>query len=92
VSDSEEIWILDRFEGDRVVLERALHEMLDLPRALLPSGAREGDALRVAVHVEGGASRLTLVRDEQETARRAAEVRRLQETLRGRDPGGDIKL
>jgi hypothetical protein len=92
VSESEEIWILDRFEGDRAVLERALHEMLDLPRTLLPLGAREGDALRVTIHAEVGTSRVTLVRDEKETAIRAAEVRQLQETLRGRDPGGDIKL
>jgi hypothetical protein len=92
VSESEEIWILDRFEGERAVLERALHEMLDLPRALLPSGTREGDALRVTIHAEVGTSRVTLVRDEKETAIRAAEVRELQETLRARDPGGDVKL
>ena len=92
MSDREEIWILDRFEGDHAVLERTLHEMVDLPRTLLPSGAREGDALRVTIQAEVGTSRVTLVRDEKETAARAAEVRQLQGTLRGRDPGGDVKL
>ena len=92
MSESEEIWILDRFEGDRAVLERAEHEMLDLPRTLLPSGTREGDALRVTIHADVGTSRVTLVRDEKETASRAAEARQLQETLRAKDPGGDIKL
>ena len=92
MSESEEIWIIDRFEGGHAVLERALHEMLDLPRTLLPAGAREGDALRVTIQAEVGTSRVTLVRDEKETAARAADVQRLQETLRARDPGNDIKL
>ena len=92
MSESEEIWIIDRFEGGHAVLERALHEMLDLPRSLLPSGTREGDALRVTIHADVGTSRVTLVRDEQETARRAAEVRHLQKALRAKDPGGDITL
>ena len=92
MSETEEIWILDRFEGDHAVLERALHEMLDLPRTLLPAGAREGDALRVTIQADVGTSRVILVRDEKETAARAAEVRQLQDSLRARDPGGDIKL
>ena len=92
MSDREEIWIVDRFEGERAVLERALHEMLDLPRTLLPAGAREGDALRVTIQADVGTSRVILVRDEKETAARAADLQRLQESLRGRDPGGNIKL
>ena len=39
VSERQELWIVDRFEGDRAVVERALHEVLTLPRALLPYAA-----------------------------------------------------
>jgi hypothetical protein len=92
VSDREEIWILDRFEGERAVLERALHETLDLPRALLPARLREGDALRVAIRTADGESRLTIVRDEEETRRRADEAGRILRDLRRGDPGGDVKL
>jgi hypothetical protein len=92
VTERQELWIVDRFEGDRAVLERALHEVLVLPRALLPEGAREGDALRVAVTATAGESRLVLMRDEAETRRRAADATRLQQDLSSRDPGGDLKL
>ena len=92
MTERQELWIVDRFEGDRAVVERALHEVLTLPRALLPADAREGDALRVAVTAAEGESRLVITRDDVETRRRAAEAKRLQEELAARDPGGDIKL
>ena len=92
MTERQELWIVDRFEGDRVVVERTLHEVLVLPRALLPAGAREGDALRVAVTTATGDSRLVITRDEAETRRRAADAKRLQGDLASRDPGGDIKL
>ena len=92
MSDREEIWVLDRFEGDRAVLERALHEMLDLPRALLPARLREGDALRVTIRTTDGESRLSIARDEEETRRRAAEAARILRDLGPGDPGGDVRL
>lgn len=92
MTERQELWIVDRFEGDRVVVERALHEVLTLPRAFLPAGVREGDALRVAVTATAGESRLVITRDEAETRRRAAEAKRLQGELTARDPGGDLKL
>jgi hypothetical protein len=92
MSDREEIWILDRLEGERAVLERALHETFDLARALLPTGAREGDALRVTIRTTDGESRLSMVRDKEETRRRAAEAARILRDLERGDPGGDVKL
>lgn len=92
MTELQELWIVDRLEGDRVVVERALHETLVLPRTLLPAGVREGDALRVAVTAAAGESRLVVTRDEAETRRRAADAQRLQGELRSRDPGGDLKL
>ena len=92
MTERQELWIVDRFEGDRVVVERALHDVLTLPRALLPAGVREGDALRVAVTAATGESRLVITPDEAETRRRAAAAKLLQGDLASRDPGGDIKL
>ena len=92
MTERQELWIVDRFEGDRVVVERALHETLVLPRALLPDGVHEGDVLRVAVTAASGESRWVITRDEAETRRRTAEATRLQKDLASRDPGGDLKL
>ena len=92
MTESQELWIVDRFEGDRVVVERALHDVLTLPRALLPAGVREGDALRVAVTAAVGEHRLVITRDDVETRRRAAAAKLLQGDLTSRDSGGDIKL
>jgi hypothetical protein len=92
VTERQELWIVDRIEGDRAVVERSLHDVLLLPRALLPDDAREGDVLRVGVTAAAGESRLVITRDEAETRRRAADAQRLQEDLASRDPGGDLKL
>jgi len=92
VTDRVETWIVDRLEGDRAVLERAPHEMLALPLALLPAGLREGDALRVTARGDAAGSTLTFARDEAETRRRAAEAKALLDQVKGRDPGGDIRL
>lgn len=37
--------VVDRFEGERAVLE-VDGEMVDIPRSALPPGTREGDRLR----------------------------------------------
>jgi hypothetical protein len=91
VTDRQEVWIVDRFEGDYAVVERALHETLHVPRALLPAGVREGDALRVTVSAGGEEVRLAIARDAKETRRRATEARRILGELKQRDPGGTIK-
>ena len=92
MTDRVETWIVDRFEGERAVLERALHESLTLPRALLPAGLREGDALRVTLRDDGVGTSLAFARDEAETRRRAAENRRLLDQVKRTDPGGDIRI
>lgn len=92
MTDRHEVWIVDRFEGEYAVVERALHETLNVPRALLPAGAREGDALRVTVSPGGEEVRLVIARDAQETKLRATEARRILGDLKKRDPGGKIEL
>ena len=66
--------VVDRFEGDRVILD-ADGVRLELPRALVPADAKEGDVLRLVVDAAGTA------------ARRDAAAGRL-ERLRARTPQG----
>lgn len=40
---------IDRFEGDFAVVERTDRTMADLPRTLVPNGAREGDVLLIQI-------------------------------------------
>lgn len=44
--DLPESLIVDRFEGDYAVCERADRTMVDIPRTELPSQARVGDVLQ----------------------------------------------
>lgn len=68
-----ETYVIDRFEEDIAVLEGPGGRMRDVPRSRLPAGSRAGDVLRL----ENGAWR----RDEAETARRAAEIRRMMKDI-----------
>lgn len=42
-------YVIDRFEGDRAVVELEDGSMVSLPGAALPAGAREGDVVCVSV-------------------------------------------
>ena len=48
--------IIDRFEGDFAVIETD-NGMLNVPRSELPTGAKEGDILRLVIDVDGTESR-----------------------------------
>lgn len=75
---------LDRFEGKGkqiAVLLTDDGETLNLPRSLLPAGAKPGDVLT-----------LSLERDAAATREVADMTRQVQDKLAERDPGGDIKL
>jgi hypothetical protein len=75
---------LDRFEGKGkqiAVLVTDDGETLNLPKSLLPAGAKPGDVLT-----------FTLEHDPAATAQVAEMTRQVQDKLAKRDPGGDIKL
>ena len=75
---------IDRFEGRRkevAVLLTGDGRSINLPRDLLPKGAREGDVLS-----------MTLGRDPSSTASIAGRTKALRAELDKTDPGGDIKL
>jgi hypothetical protein len=74
----------DRFEGKGkqiAVLVADDGATLNVPKSLLPAGARPGHVLNLTLELDPGAS-----------AELAKETRRVQDDLSKRDPGGDIKL
>ena len=85
-------FIVDRHEDDVSVIEIDGRTVLDVPRWLLPTGARGDDVL--AVTVEAGAERavITVARDAAATERAKAAGRRAVERLKPKDPGGDLVL
>ena len=48
---------IDRFEGDYAVVELENRDMEDLPKALVPEGAKEGDILEITIDKEETESR-----------------------------------
>jgi hypothetical protein len=75
---------VDRFEGDGksiAVLLTDDGQTIQIPRALLPEGAKAGDVLE-----------LTLVLDAKAAAQLKAEARSIQQDLEKTDPGGDVTL
>jgi hypothetical protein len=74
---------IDRFEGERKQIAVLLTDdgtPINFPKALLPRGVKAGDVLTLRIE-----------RDTEATKRIADATRRVQEDLRKRDPGGDIK-
>ena len=84
--------IVDRVEGDVVVVEQEGGGTLDLPRWLLPPGVREGDVILARAGEAEGKWRVEMEVDAEETARRRAAVKETVARLAARDPGGDITL
>ena len=88
-------WVVDSMEENSASVEIDGERTAQLPKWLLPRGAKEGDVLRVTHDVaESGESRLSIVVDRAGTG--AAMDRSAKQVAdRGRspgDPGGDIKL
>ena len=75
---------IDRFEGPRkqtAVLVSDDGQQLNVPKALLPKGARAGSVLAVTIEL-----------DEVATSEVAEKTRQVQEESKKTDPGGDIQL
>ncbi len=93
MGESQEIWIVDRIEGDTVILiEDETGRTLEVSRSLISVSVDEGTVLRVAVTEEGRADWGLSVADEELRQRRLAEAQDVLEELKKRDPGGDVEL
>ncbi|AEG14480.1 hypothetical protein Desku_0881 [Desulfofundulus kuznetsovii DSM 6115] len=61
--------IIDRFEGDWAVIEFG-HKTFNIPKALIPPGAREGDVINIHITL-----------DREATGSRAGAIKRLADEL-----------
>ena len=62
-------WVIDRFEGPIAVVETDVGETVNVPRAALPEGIKEGAVLRIEI-------------DPDEAAKRKKKTRSLFDRLR----------
>lgn len=69
--------VVDRFEGELVVVGDGSGRFLDLPRWLLPAGLREGDVVAVRGEGEGPGARVELRIDHEAAAAARAEAAEL---------------
>lgn len=93
MTDERALWIVDRIEGERVVLvEDATDRTAEVGRSGIGVAVREGAALRVPVLASGKLDWLGAHRDEAEEEARRDEARRILDDLRRRDPGGDVSF
>ena len=93
MSESHGTWVVDRVEGDTVVLvEDGTGRTLEVSRSLISVGVDEGTVLRVPVTEEGGPDWGSAEPDAELRERRLAEARDVLERLKKRDPGGDVVL
>jgi hypothetical protein len=65
--------VIERFEGEIAVCERPDRTSVDIPRAELPEGAKQGDVLRL----RGG--RLEV--DHEETEKQARKIKDMMDRL-----------
>ncbi|MBW3627879.1 MAG: DUF3006 domain-containing protein [Gemmatimonadetes bacterium] len=84
--------IVDRVEGDLVVVELEEGRTLDLPRWMLPPELHEGDVIIALVRAVGEEWRVDTRVDAEDTSRRRSAAQEMIQRLRARDPGGDIQL
>jgi hypothetical protein len=72
--------VVDRLEGEWAVLEVAGAEVR-VPRGWIPSGAREGTALRLEIRRAAGETRLVFRADSSATRRARAKAEALVRRL-----------
>ena len=75
---------IDRFEGDKKQIAALISDdgtPINFPKKLLPPGSRAGDILTLQIE-----------RDTEATKKVADATKRVQDELKKRDPGGDIRL
>jgi hypothetical protein len=85
-------YAVDRLEGNIAVLVGDSGDTIDMPRAKLPKGVREGSVLRVPLGGQNRPDWSSAVIDKKEEARRLREANRMLDQMKRTDPGGDIKL
>ena len=80
--------VIDALEGDKARVELPDGTTADWDRASLPSGAREGDVIRI----QGVGKDQTFTIDVQETQARLKTAQSDLDTLNADSPTGELKL
>lgn len=55
---------IDRFEGSFAVVELGNGDMIDIPKAIVPCEAKEGDILKIVIDKEEAEDRKTRIEDK----------------------------
>lgn len=85
------VWVVDRIEGERVVLvEDASGRTAEVGRSGIGAAVHEGTVLRVPVAASGTLAWQDARRDEDAERARRDEAEEIIDDLRSRDPGGDV--
>ena len=96
MAEQKHVWRIDGIEEGIARIEEDGERMINLPRHLLPAGAREGQRLRVTRTAGKGIVTLTVAIDEKgtaaELARSKAQTAATLAQSRKRDPGGNVSL
>ncbi|MDQ6634898.1 MAG: DUF3006 domain-containing protein [Gemmatimonadota bacterium] len=93
---TQHLWTIDSIEEGIARIEEDGERIIRIPRYLLPSGAREGQILRVTSNPAKGKTELTIEIDEAATAvalaKSKAQSAATMAASKKRDPGGDVAL
>jgi hypothetical protein len=93
---TEHRWTIDAVEEGIARIEEDGARMMRLPSYLLPSGAREGQILRVTTRPGKAKTELTIEIDEAATAaaraKSKAQTAATMAASKKRDRGGDVAL
>lgn len=92
MSEGERIYVVDRLQGDVVVLVGDDSGAVEVSRSELPVEVAEGDCLRVPVAEDGTGAWQRARIDEELREQRLRENQKVLDELRKRDPGGDVVL
>ena len=85
-------FVVDRVEGDTVVIEGDDGAVYEVDRSRVPDPVKEGAVLRIRLASDGSLDDTQIQLDEHERARRLERAGELLDELRKRDPGGDVVL
>jgi len=89
---SAQLYSVDRIENGIAVLVGNDAATVEVSKAQLPGGTREGSVVRVPLGADGRPDWPAAVLDDAERERRLRDALDRLERLAGRDPGGDVTL
>ena len=90
--DAPHRWAVDRVEEGTAAVEQDGDHMYEIPRWLLPAGARDGDVLAAVVTKRGEGEVTITVRLDRSGAATGAAPKPAKPVRSPKDPGGDIAL